>query len=63
MTSPTNKEINDVLEQLEPPMWQSDAEKRGLPITNLHDSGAPVLDRDAVLRKSYPDYAERNRRR
>lgn len=36
--------------------WKSDAEQRQLPTTNLTTgSGAPLLDRDAVLRKSYPD--------
>lgn len=36
--------------------WQSDAEKRGLPVVNKHDNkGAPLLDRDAVLRRSLPD--------
>lgn len=36
--------------------WRSDAEQRQLPVVNLHDDkGAPPLDRDAVLRRSYPD--------
>lgn len=31
-----------------------------LPVTNIHDDkGAPVLDRDAVLRKSYPNHADK----
>lgn len=57
-TPPTNREINEVLDKLEQPRWQSDAEKQGLPMTNLHDSGAPLLDRDAVLRRSYPTYVK-----
>lgn len=36
--------------------WKSDAEQRQLPVVNLHDDkGAPLLDRDEVLRRSYPD--------
>lgn len=36
--------------------WRSDTEQRQLPVVNLHDDkGAPLLDRDAVLRRSYPD--------
>lgn len=39
------------------PKWVSDAEREGLPLTNVHDTrGAPVLDRDEVLRRSYPNY-------
>lgn len=38
--------------------WRSDAEAERLPTTNIHDDkGAPLLDRDAVLRKSYPNHA------
>lgn len=37
--------------------WRSNAQREGLPTTNLTDSGAPLLDRDLVLRRSYPDYA------
>lgn len=34
--------------------------ERPLPTTNIHDDkGAPVLDRDAVLRKSYPNHASK----
>jgi hypothetical protein len=62
MTTPTNKEINDVLDKLESPKWQSDAERDNLQVVNIHDSGAPVLDRDRVLRESYPDHAGRNGR-
>jgi len=62
MSNPTPKEINDVLDKLEPSKWQPDAERLNLPRTNVRDSGAPLLDRDAVLRKSYPDHAkEKNR--
>lgn len=38
--------------------WKSNAEKEGLPLVNTTtNSGAPLLDRDAVLRKSYPNHA------
>lgn len=38
--------------------FRSDAEQRQLPTTNVHDDkGAPVLDRDEVLRRSYPNHA------
>ena len=39
--------------------WKSDAERERLPVVNLTDSGAPLLDRDAVLRASYPNHANR----
>ena len=40
--------------------WRSDAEREGLPTTNLTTgSGAPLLNRDEVLRRSYPDHARR----
>lgn len=42
--------------------FRLDREKgeKPLPTTNVHDDkGAPVLDRDAVLRKSYPNHADR----
>jgi len=44
--------------QPEPQSWQSDAEREGLPRTNIHDTGAPLLDRDAVLDKSLPNHAK-----
>jgi len=59
MSNPTPKEINDVLDKLEPVKWQSDAERLNLPRTNVRDSGAPLLDRDAVVRKSLPNYTEK----
>lgn len=69
MNNPTNDEINDTLRRLEQtkielvddgPQWQSDAERLNLPLVNVTtDSGAPVLDRDAVLRNSYPNYTRR----
>lgn len=37
--------------------WRSDAEREALPVTNIIDTGAPLLDRDAVLRRSYPNHA------
>lgn len=64
--NPTNDEINATLQQLErtrmeivddKPRWISDAEREGLPVVNLTDSGAPLLNRDEVLRRSYPNYA------
>lgn len=36
--------------------WRSNAQREGLPTTNLTDSGAPLLERDRVLRASYPTY-------
>lgn len=64
--NPTDEQIDNTLRQLEQTKmeivdeWQSDAERLRLPRTNLHDDkGAPVLDRDAVLRASYPNYARR----
>lgn len=36
--------------------WRSNAQREGLPVTNLTDSGAPLLKRDEVLRRSYPTY-------
>jgi len=57
-TPPTNREINEVLDKLEPEHWQSDAERENLPRTNIHDTGAPLLDRDAVLDKSLPNHAK-----
>lgn len=63
--NPTNDEIDSTLRRLEQtkmeivegePRWYSDAERLGLPIVNEHDDkGAPVLDRDGVLRRSLPD--------
>lgn len=48
---PTKIEIVDDI-----PPWQSDAEREGLPVVNVVDSGAPLLDRDEILRRSYPNY-------
>lgn len=69
---PTPKNINDALESIaaaERPVdhprrlareaiaqWRSNAQREGLPITNLTHSGAPLLERDRVLRASYPTY-------
>jgi hypothetical protein len=39
--------------------WRSDADREALPVTNIVDSGAPLLDRDAVVRASYPNHANR----
>lgn len=51
--TPTNKEINEVLDKLEQPKWQSDADRLGLPLaTTTSGSGAPKLDVDKVLRHS-----------
>jgi hypothetical protein len=52
MSNPSPKEINDVLDKLEPVKWQSDAEREGLPRTNIHHSGAPLLDREKVLNRA-----------
>jgi hypothetical protein len=40
------------VEQPLPKTFISDAEKENRPLVNRHDSGAKVLDVDAVLRKS-----------
>lgn len=46
---PTKMEIVDDVDDA--PRWLSDAEREGLPLSNQHDTkGAPVLDRDAVLK-------------
>jgi hypothetical protein len=58
MTDPTRKQINDVLERLGKSQWKSDAEREGLPIVNVRDSGAPRLDVDATLRRTQPDYVK-----
>jgi hypothetical protein len=42
------------------PPFISDAEREGLPVTNQRDTGAPVLDVDAVLRGASPDYVKSN---
>lgn len=36
--------------------WRSNADKERLPVSNQHDTGAPKLDVDAVLRKSDPNH-------
>lgn len=36
--------------------WRSNAQREGLPTTNVVDSGAPLLRRDEVVRASYPTY-------
>jgi hypothetical protein len=59
-TPPTRKEINDVLERLDEGKWVSDAEREGLPTTNVYDSGAPRLDVDATLRRTTPTYNKEN---
>jgi len=59
MTEPTNREIDEALRKLDKPEWKSDAEREGLPLVNLTTgSGAKLLDRDAVLRRSYPTYVK-----
>lgn len=71
--NPTPNNINRVLAQIESTerptdhprtlareaieRWHSNAQREGLPVTNLTDSGAPLLERDRVLRASYPTYA------
>jgi hypothetical protein len=40
----------------------SDAEREGLPVTNQRDTGAPVLDVDAVLRGALPDHVKDHKR-
>ena len=37
--------------------FRSNAQREGLPTTNVIDSGAPLLRRDEVVRGSYPTYA------
>ena len=59
MTTPTNKEINDVLDKLDQPAWQSDAEREGLPLaTTTSGTGAKLLDVDEVLRRTIPNHAK-----
>jgi len=58
MSEPTSEQVNDVLRKLDKPEWKSDAEREGLPLVNLRDTGAPLLDRDAVPRRSYPTYVK-----
>lgn len=37
--------------------WKSNAEREGLPVVNpTTGSGAPLLDKDRVVRGSYPSY-------
>lgn len=71
---PTTNEINDALrdiERAERPanhprtlareaiaQWRSNAQREGLPVTNLRDKkGAELLDVDRVVRGSYPTYS------
>ncbi len=35
--------------------WQSDAERHGLPVVNLTDTGAPLLDRKRILSHDHHD--------
>ena len=43
----------------QPPVpFTTDAEREGLAIVNVRDSGAPVLDVDAVLRRTAVDYVK-----
>lgn len=39
--------------------WRSDADREALPVTNIIDTGAPLLKVDDVVRASYPNHAER----
>lgn len=40
------------------PRWESDAQRKRLPTVNLTTgSGAPLLNRDEVLRRSLPNHA------
>lgn len=41
--------------------FKLDREKgeKPLPVVNIVDTGAPLLDRDAVLRRSYPNHANK----
>ena len=59
MTQPTNREIDEVLDKLEQPEWQSDAEKQGLPLaTTTSGTGAKLLDVDATINRTTPDYTK-----
>lgn len=43
--------------------WRSNAQREGLPVTNLRDKkGAELLDVDRVVRGSYPTYEASERR-
>lgn len=40
--------------------WRSNAETEQLPVVNVHDDkGAPVLNTDDILTRSYPNQARR----
>lgn len=71
--TPTPNNINQVLAQIESAerpashprtlareaiaQWRSNAQREGLPVTNLRDEkGAELLDVDRVVRGSYPTY-------
>lgn len=60
MREPTKTEVDCALRRLAQP-FITDAERgneRGpLPLVNVHDSGRPTLDTDAVLRRSEPQHA------
>lgn len=63
------KLVDDAINQLEAqsqpvevvasgPRWESDAQRKRLPTVNLTTgSGAPLLNRDEVLRRSLPNHA------
>lgn len=57
-TQPTEHEVNGVLSKLDKPQWKSDAERLHLPLVNIHDTGAPLLQTDDILRRSYPNHAQ-----
>lgn len=42
--------------------FRSNAQREGLPTTNVIDSGAPLLRRDEVVRASYPTYTTNEKR-
>jgi hypothetical protein len=55
-TKPHLKPVPDAERQpLRPAPFVSDAEREGLPIVNVRDKDAPVLDVDAILRRTLPD--------
>jgi hypothetical protein len=68
MKIPPKSEVDKLLRSLEPTRviarqaiqryktWKSDAEKQKRPLSNQHDAaGAPLLNIDAVLRRSEPN--------
>jgi hypothetical protein len=62
MTKPHLKPVPDADGPTrQPAPFVSDAEREGLPIVNVRDKDAPVLDVDMVLRRTTPTYIKEKR--